>query len=88
VKVGMDEIAEQCVYRPYDVGYVRSHSHSGVDIQGAFRRVRRRDVRKIVIRFVFGIRFKKTEPYKNLTSLEFRRFSDRNCVQSAIQIKT
>ena len=33
-----------------------------------------------------GFRFKKTEPSKHFTS--FRRFSDRNCVQSAVQIKS
>ena len=35
----------------------------------------------------FGFRYKISEPSKNLTSAQ-RRFSDRNCVQSAIQIKS
>jgi len=40
-------------------------------------------VQKTKIQFGFG--FLKTEPSKNLTS--FSRFSDRNCMQSPIQIK-
>ena len=42
-----------------------------------------KDVCKTKIRFGFGLL--KTEPSNNLTSL--RLFSNRNCVQSAIQIK-